>query len=237
MMANFIVLFMILSGCLTIYDSLNAAFKDTDPDGMAKISVEWENGRPSGSIEILSGKLDKITLIKGEGESVDRQFAFFSDGPCRIDITVRGTSVEPGPGATIVRITIKEQGFSFFLRDVSSGFPIIIPAYGVSVLPEGDDRTYGEVLSTIRQRQLRTKLEVIECEAEESFENAARNTRNQPCPTWLGLPRDFRLFEVDFGLGYYNRQRCDAGAALSHIPGSHRSRRTGCKAPSGLPYG
>jgi hypothetical protein len=197
---------MVLCGSFSISGNTHAVFQEKNTDALAKVSIEWNSGRPHGTVEVQSGELDKITIIKGEGESGDNRFAFHSDALCRIDITIKGTNREPGPGATVVTMHMKEQGFSFFLRDVTSDYPIIIPDYRVSVLPADDDRTYEEVLADLRKKGLRTKLEVIESEAEESFENAARNTRNQPCPTWLGLPRDFRLFEVDFGLGYYNRQ-------------------------------
>jgi hypothetical protein len=46
---------------------------------------------------------------------------------------------------------------------------------------------------------IRTKLQRIQEEPEESFENAAAVVRRQPnCPTWLGLSRDMRTFLVNF---------------------------------------
>ena len=71
---------------------------------------------------------------------------------------------------------------------------------------------------TSAKRDCRQNWPSLKVEAEESFVNAANNTRNQPCPTWLGLPRDFRLFEVDFGLGYYKRE-------MESIRPKHASRQ------------
>ena len=41
-----------------------------------------------------------------------------------------------------------------------------------------------------------TNLQKIDSEPEESFESAAVHTRNQTCPTWLGISRDIRIFEI-----------------------------------------
>lgn len=54
----------------------------------------------------------------------------------------------------------------------------------------------------IQQLDQMTVLQTIELEPEESYEEAARHTRNHPTLTWLGLSRDIRIFGVGFrGVG------------------------------------
>jgi hypothetical protein len=113
-----------------------------------------------------------------------------------VDLRVKGTDVKYGQGGTILTIADKEHPFSFFLRDVRKEFPIYIPTYGVIVTTAEDQRTYGEIEQAVRARASQTKLQQIENEPEESFESAAANTRELSCPTWLGLGRDMRIFEV-----------------------------------------
>ncbi len=175
-------------------------------DGRIGICIEWRRGNPSGTIDMAIGRLAGLEIIEGKGEISGNKFRSTGETRFRIGAVIEDGCMQPGPGATVVTVNTKHRGFSFFLRDVTSGFPIILPEYHVCILPGDDKRSYEDVLSGLREQGLRKELEVIDGEPEESFENAARNTRNQPCPTWLGLPRDFRMFEVDVGLGYTSRQ-------------------------------
>jgi hypothetical protein len=174
-----------------------------DIHGSRSFDIEWDGGFPEGSIEVINGTFHTLQMVKGAGDIGESKFKSVSDTPFRIQVSVSDGIVEPGPGATIVTVYREKEGFSFFLRDVRPDFPIIIPDYGVTVLPAGDGRSYEDVLNGLRKRGLWTKLEVIQNSPEESFDNAARHTRNQSCPIWLGLPRDFRHFEVDLGLNYH----------------------------------
>ena len=61
----------------------------------------------------------------------------------------------------------------------------------------GDPRSYDEIAQAVQRRASRTKLEQIEDQPEETFPDAAANTREQQVPTWLGLGRDIRIFEID----------------------------------------
>ncbi|HUI10013.1 MAG TPA: hypothetical protein VL221_06775, partial [Bacteroidota bacterium] len=58
------------------------------------------------------------------------------------------------------------------------------------------------IAASVTNGRGRTKLEAIESEPEESFDSAAARTRNQPCPTWLGLGRDIRIFELSDNRSY-----------------------------------
>ena len=164
---------------------------------LKSISIEWNGGRPAGKISVSDGVLEGLKVTDGKAalSGLDT-FRFTSGGPGRLDLRIRGTAVEYGQGGTIVTVAEKDHPFSLFLRDVRSEFPILIPSYGVAVTPADDRRSYEEIERAIRARAGLTKLQKIENEPEESFESAAPQTRNMACPTWLGLGRDMRIFEV-----------------------------------------
>ena len=153
------------------------------------VAVVWKSGPVAGTIEVAHGRLTKASAAK---------FACAGRKPCRVELAVSASSVGPGPESPVVTVRALENPFSFFLRDVRSDAPILIAAYGVAVLPAGDSRTYAQVEADVRARGLRTKLQQIETEPEESFETAAAVTRKLRCPTWLGLSRDMRIFELDY---------------------------------------
>jgi len=163
-----------------------------------RISIEWKAGAPTGQILVANGALSEIKIVRGKGsvQTADH-FACLKDTPCRLDLGVKGTNVEYGKGGTIVTVADKEHPFSFFLRDASRDQPIYIPTYGVVVTTAEDTRSYSEIVDAIRARGLQTKLEQLETEPEESFEAAAPNARELKVPTWLGLGRDIRTFEID----------------------------------------
>ncbi|MEO8960336.1 MAG: hypothetical protein ABI325_00540 [Ginsengibacter sp.] len=165
-----------------------------------KISIEWNNAKPSGTIEVLNGTLIKIEVIGGKAKVKDNRFEYTSSGQARISLEIGNVKNQSGPGATIVSIRTNSSPFSFFLRDVSEGFPIYIPGYSVVVLKDADIRSYDEVQLDILSRKLKTKLQKIESEPEESFAAAASQTLNQSVPTWLGISRDFRIFQIDESL-------------------------------------
>jgi hypothetical protein len=104
--------------------------------------------------------------------------------------------------------------FTFLLRDVDRRYPILIPAYGVAVTEADDGRTYAEIASDVQGRGLKSKLEQIEGEPEESFDSAAAGVRDMKCPTWLGLSRDIRIFSVGERLDSIEPRDHGVGAAL-----------------------
>jgi hypothetical protein len=85
------------------------------------------------------------------------------------------------------------------LRDVQRACPIYVPDCGAAVITGDDPRSYAEIARELDQAGMRTRLQQIQVEPEESFEMAAQVARRQPnCPTWLGLSRDMRTFLVNF---------------------------------------
>lgn len=165
-----------------------------------KISIEWSNNKPSGTISVLNGHFAKIEIVNGRGKIKNNRFEFTSTGSARISIEIDSVQNHPGPGATLISVKTSNSPFSFFLRDVSGDFPIYIPDYSVVVLKDSDTRSYAEVQLNVLSRKLKTKLQKIESEPEESFVSAGARTLDQSVPTWLGISRDFRIFQVDESL-------------------------------------
>ncbi len=161
------------------------------------IAIVWQGGGPSGRISVSDGSFEALSASAGKfagGKAGD--FRFSGDGPCRLELRLQGTGVEYGRGGTIVTVAERDHPFSFFLRDVREEFPIWIPAFGVAVTGGADPRSYDAIASAIEARGTRTRIQEIESEPEDSFETAAAGTRELSCPTWLGLGRDMRIFEV-----------------------------------------
>ena len=161
-----------------------------------RIIIEWQNSQPKGTIEVSNGQLLKIEIVKGKGKIKDNSIEFNSNDNVCIIVTLNEVKNNTGSGATIVSVKTNQNPFSFFLRDVNKDYPIYIPEYNVIMTVPEDLRSYSQIESEIKKRNLKSKLQQIENEPEESFESAAKHTRNQPCPTWLGLSRDMRIFEL-----------------------------------------
>lgn len=181
-----LVLFSLL--CL-LGSHLRAQEKDTE------VVIVWNERNQNGSVEISNGRLKSITIPKEKGKTKENRFTLTGD-PARLFLKIADTTGEWGPEPTIVHIKTEANAFSFFLRDVSGAYPIFIPQYGVAVLPKGDERSYSEIKNDIANRKTFTKLEKIQIEQETSFNATTGQNRNMTAPTWLGISRDMRIFEV-----------------------------------------
>jgi len=151
---------------------------------------------------VLDGKLGKVT-----GSVVE----------------VLNANLNPGAPATRMTVRTKTFAFTFFVRDVSSQWPIWIPHYGVAVVPVDDKRDYQQVVDDIRGRGLQSELDQIAAAPEETYAQAAERNRDDACETWLGLSRDMRFFRVGTNpregyLGYFQAKRASVAAALPGHP-------------------
>ena len=180
---------------ILIHIRLTAANYQSNPEKMT-IAVEWQNQNPSGRIEVLNGTLEKLYISNGKGEIKNNQFVFNSSASNRLEITLSDIKTGPGSSTTVVSVYTEKNPFSFFLRDITENFPVYIPDYGVVVCLQRDKRTYQEIENDIKKRNLLTNLQKIQKEPEESFESASVHTRDMKCPTWLGISRDIRIFEI-----------------------------------------
>ncbi|KPL10406.1 MAG: hypothetical protein AMS26_21485 [Bacteroides sp. SM23_62] len=164
------------------------------------ITILWKDAAPEGEITARYGKPGYIEIIKGKGTITGKRFAIDPAAENGVYVRFNEYHVGPGSASTMVSVQTREHPFSFFLRDVSTGFPIYIPEYNVVVTDGEDTRDFEAIRQAILARQLRTKLEMMETEPEESFDAAAMVTRNQTCPTWLGTSRDIRTFEIYYAM-------------------------------------
>lgn len=161
-----------------------------------EISIEWTFGTPGGKIRVLNGTLIASRLEEGPGSTSHEIFNSANSEHFRIAVTVEGTAQQYGKGSTVVNIDTVKDGFSFFLRDVSSAFPILIEEYGVLVTESSDRRCFDQVKRANHQKGTHSRLQQIAIEPEESFETASEHVRAMVGPTWLGLSRDMRIFCV-----------------------------------------
>jgi len=166
------------------------------------IAIEWAGEKPAGRLVVENGRLTALKVAKGQGHVDQDAFSFQSPGDCRLEVCVDEARVGEGSEATLVHVQTDRCPFSFFLRDVSAATPMIVPAYQVAVTPADDPRTYNQIAASVRDRGLRTCLQQLRDEPDESYENAAASTRSMYVPTWLGTSRDARIFEIRIGEPY-----------------------------------
>jgi hypothetical protein len=169
------------------------------------VAILWQKGPGAGSFAVAHGTLGRATLAAGKGRVSASSFTIDTGSPARVELTVTSAMVGRGAFATCVSVRTKERPFAFFLRDVKPACPIFIPEYGVAVTAAGDRRSYDEIVAAVRSRDLVSTMQRYETEPEETYEVAAKRNRKLMCPTWLGLGRDMRFFEVGYSpqFGYW----------------------------------
>ena len=176
------------------------------------IAVVWRDAGAMGSIVVRRGEISR----RQEGD-VSASGAFSCAHSCRVELSVDGTDALSNAERTLVTVQGAKDPFTFFLGDVKRDYPIFIPAYGVAVTEARDRRSYQEIAAAIQARRMRSNLQQIEAEPEESFANAARAVREQKVETWLGLGRDVRIFGVSPRLEWIQPRYPYAGYPV--IPG------------------
>jgi hypothetical protein len=173
------------------------------------ITIIWDGLEAEGEILVHNGRVSALRLISGNGSCNGTSFIFNSKSECKIELEIEDAVLTKGACSAIVNIKTSKAPFSFFLRDVNSMYPIYFPEYSVIVTEYGDMRSYKEISRDIESRNTYSKLEEIENEAEETFDNASMYTRNLRCVTWLGLSRDIRNFEIGFRANHMPNERWD----------------------------
>ena len=165
---------------------------------MRTIAIIRNERELKGALQITHGEISGLERDQctGDIDQERRSFAVAADGECRLKVTIDRHSLEPGAFATIVSLTTIDDGFSFFLRDVSKEHPVYVAEYKTIVTDGDDRRSFNAIVQEIDSGNRRSKLEQYASAEEESFESAADETRELKCVTWLGISRDIRVFEV-----------------------------------------
>ncbi len=149
--------------------------------------------------KVRSGRIDTVNAPLGRLASEELDASVCSHTFQNTDslyITVLQNGVADRPA--VVTVTADEQAFSFVPSQVTREYPIYLPWYGaVITLPE-DSRAYHEIVQAIESRGLKTKLEQIGEEPEESYENACHWAEDRTVETFLGTGRDMRIFSMGF---------------------------------------
>ncbi|MBP1993248.1 hypothetical protein [Paenibacillus eucommiae] len=184
---------------------------------LTKIAVAWKQGPIQGRIDVSDGVVINGTVSRGNGSCSQDKFEIhaFAEkagqeaaqeagqeaGQGRLELVIE-TAGARTDNPTLVMIDSDVTPFSFFLRDVNKAYPIYIPAYGIIVTDAEDERSFTQIEQDITSQGLLTGQGQMELEPEESYEEAAKHTRDLPGQTWLGLSRDIRIFGVGFrGIG------------------------------------
>ncbi|MBE9601369.1 hypothetical protein [Pedobacter sp. MC2016-24] len=164
------------------------------------VHLVWKKQPVKGTVDVENGRLKNIMSYPGHVKLKANHFSFTKTEAAGITIELDQVNNEPGPGATLIHVQTSQNPFSFLWRDVKSAFPIFLPELGVAVLHEEDRRTYEAVADDIASRHLKTKVQAIELAEEASFLAVEKKVRSLKAPTWLGISRDFRIFEINQNL-------------------------------------
>jgi hypothetical protein len=171
-------------------------FGDNGSMSTLEIAILWNNCPNAGLIDIGHGSCELMKLVQGAGTTNGNAFALTGSEPHRMELRIQADSLSPGALATTVSVRSEEKPFTFFLRDVSKKTPIYIPQYNVAVTLASDSRSFSCIQNDIADKGLKSKFDRIDEEPEESYEQASAHTRKLQAPTWLGVSRDVRIFEV-----------------------------------------
>jgi len=186
-----------LKSGIVFFILLNVQPSQPEVTSYPAIKIVWQQAPQTGSIDVENGQVSVLRVLQGRIKTIGpNQFSCQSRGPVSLEIVVDDASAQSGSLRTIVSVRTDKSSFSFFLQDIHRDHPVFIPAFKVAVTETADPRDYAEIEEIVRSRGLPNKLQRIEGEAEESFSDAAANTRELFCQTWLGLSRDMRTFAI-----------------------------------------
>lgn len=162
-----------------------------------EISIEWKASPSDGNIDVKNAGLSALEITKGTGRVSGNVFRFSSSGAGRIDFSLDSANLQLGSDPPVVTVGSPSASFSFFLRDVTTEHPIYLPAYGVVVLKAEDQRSYAAIEKEVSSRKLKTKIQHIsDSPQESSFASVEHRVRDMSVPTWLGISRDIRIFQI-----------------------------------------
>ncbi len=159
------------------------------------IALVWSDGPGQGRLELTDGTIGRIRIVAGQGEIRDAEFSISGRLP-RLEVDLSGVKLGLGACPTLATVRTERNAFTFLPRDVRRANPIFLPQYGVAITTADDPRGYDQIADEIRSSGRVSDSMRFNAEPEETFEAACGRNRKQVAPTWLGLSRDMRTFEV-----------------------------------------
>ncbi|MGA2988131.1 MAG: hypothetical protein ABSG32_30490, partial [Terriglobia bacterium] len=102
-------------GSLALYLVATGALKVAGQPANSRdvqIAIEWKGVHLAGQIVVTDGALDKLQVVRGQGEiqGPDR-FSGQQGGSLRLGLQVKGTDVAYGKGGTLVTVADSEHPF------------------------------------------------------------------------------------------------------------------------------
>jgi len=159
------------------------------------IALVWSDGPGQGRLELTDGTIGRMRIVAGQGEIRDAEFSISGRLP-RLEVDLSGVKLGLGACPTLATVRTERNAFTFLPRDVRRANPIFLPQYGVAITTADDPRGYDQIADEIRSSGRVSDSMRFNAEPEETFEAACGRNRKQVAPTWLGLSRDMRTFEV-----------------------------------------
>ena len=162
-----------------------------------EVRIVWDKSPVNGSIDIINdiGQLVELSIMSAAGKVNGRNFSFFNKE--RNELTLRLEVDSRVLQSPLIQVVSEDYGFSFFLNDVTSEYPIYIPHYSAMVLNGNDNRGYDKISEEIILSDKRLKLDIIDSLQESTYLKAKESSNLQFSPTWIGLGLDIRMFEIE----------------------------------------
>lgn len=166
------------------------------------IAVVWPISPVTGRLVVIHGRLRNLHGGARTASTATEPGAFqFGEGPARLEAAIEDARLEPGPGATIVRVDAGTGSFSFFLRDLDVTGVIYVASCRAAIIRANDLRSYAQVEQALRATGQATGIASgiswMERAPEDTYEQAASQGRAMRLQAVLGLGRDARLFQLD----------------------------------------
>lgn len=164
----------------------------------AVITIVWASSPRRGEVRIRNGRLTSVKPRAARVGGNSGTYDLREIGGGAIVLTIDDAAVGRGSDVALVTVADRDEPFSFFLRDCLQSGVLHVADYRAVVVDGDDARGYDEIVGSLSDPRSRSLIGRFESDPEESYQDAARHTRDLQCPTWLGLGRDIRLFEAGF---------------------------------------
>ena len=197
----------ILPLCMIVWCSGIIIVPTTSTAQNHEIRIKWGKSPLTGSIEVTDCIVDfvELEIASQAGKVEGNGFHYFKEEQSELILKFEcGDVMSDSP---LLKIATDDFGFSVLIHQITKNYPIFIPQYFLAITDGTDNRTYDEISKTIRANTYLSKLDVINSLPEVTYDGAKKSSNLQYSPTWLGLGRDIRMFEIVESLRSQPRQK------------------------------